>query len=244
MKHVNGLLALHAALLASSVPDAWGPDAPHDTWGDFEYYGQVDWLSEVRTAWYRKDAMTSFLSAMADATWGVQPDGSFVTDQSADWSGGRSKSLHAPGKQGELARVTRGSIRALRTREDARKGADALRVKTRAAKQEYETRRTQAGARLAAGEPLHFSAGQEGGRFVLDGPRDVSARGAFRAAGLSRADAESAAYAACAAVERKASRGDYSPTYVGLPDAGPDAADIHPRAPRRAAKESLRALCA
>jgi hypothetical protein len=131
-------------------------------------------------------------AALQRVPWGAQPDGSFVTRQTR-WiaSSACVSTLHAPGKQGPLAEAVddeRGggvSLRVLRTRAEAL----AVRATEKRAGREnaaaYALRLRAAGVHIRR-RGLPFTPGQEYGYVRLPSGDTVSARGALRAAGLSR----------------------------------------------------------
>jgi hypothetical protein len=121
-------------------------------------------------------------------------DGSFVreTGRHFDPLNERGCELHAPAKQGLLARYEPWAYHAktkvltvLFTRAEARANAAATRTQRRIGQTAYEARRLAAGEALANGQGLPWHHGQEGG-YVEFGGVTVSARGALRAAGRAR----------------------------------------------------------
>jgi len=177
--------------------------------------------------------------ALSVAPWGAQPDGSFVTRQTAYSvaSGRYEHTLHAQAKQGPLATARdpeswasysagHVTLTALRTREEAR----AIRAKEKRAQYQaavtYAMRRDWAGRHLRYAEgSLPFAPGQNGGTVQVeieelfcdcgsgldDAPQNhngrcpasdpeawkvgkktaaISARGALRAAGLTKEAAD------------------------------------------------------
>ena len=138
------------------------------------------------------DSIVDLCAAVQAAEWGQQPDGSFVSRTSVTCGGWQHHHvLHAPAKQGPLCEVRdyeRGNgcrLVALRTREEAREIAIALRCDNRDAERVYAALRRRAGEILRAGGALPFCPGQEYGTLQIH-ERYVSARGALVAAGLTK----------------------------------------------------------
>ncbi len=153
---------------------------------------------ESHSTYEARDALAEALSL---ASWGSQPDGSFVTRHSLGIASGRYvHTLHAPNKRGPLAqavdaeRTDRVYLRELREREEAwaHRLAEKEMWRTRAAA--YEARRLEAGRLLGEEHALEYTPGQEGGSVWLSGKVAVSARGALRAYGYSREVAEERLY--------------------------------------------------
>jgi hypothetical protein len=143
-------------------------------------------------------AQASLVDALATAMHGAQPDGSFVTRQSTHVASGHYiHTLHAPGKGGPLVEAQDGErfggptyLRALRTREEARAIRETERTRNREAQALYAVRRRAARVALMHGKALPYSPGQEFGSVRIPSGDHVSARGALRAAGLTREAAE------------------------------------------------------
>lgn len=150
-------------------------------------------------------SVEALAAALVAAPHGAQPDGSFLTRRRLDGGGERKAHiLHAPSKEGPLAEAHDGdrfrftaTLLALRTPAEARAIRAEERADRRAEAGQYEATRRRAGAILHSGASLLYLPGQEygvvvlpeDGRFAGSGTR-VSARGALRAACLTRAGAE------------------------------------------------------
>jgi hypothetical protein len=152
-----------------------------------------------KTAAEAGDLLARVLQA---ASWGAQPDGSFVTRHTAYSvaSGRYVHTLHAPAKQGPLAEARdpeswasyqAGAIHltALRTREEARAIRETERARNRREQEEYAGARRAAAVGLRNGRSLPYVPGQEYGAVRTPHGVAVSARGALVAAGLTREQA-------------------------------------------------------
>lgn len=208
------LLALHAevvrcrAVLAATkathegmtIRDGWNPTEAERA----EEGAAFDAWMAAQTA--ERAAADTLEEALGATSHGAQPDGSFVTRHTiySIASGRYCTTLHAPAKQGPIAELVdpqqghgAAELRVVRTREEARAVMKEARAKSREDAKRYEADRREAGAVLANGFKLVFFAGQNGGKVRLEYPnlvgvprRMVSARGALRAAGMTKEGAQ------------------------------------------------------
>lgn len=127
-----------------------------------------------------REAANILAIALQAAPWGAQPDGSFVTRQTAHQvaSGRYVHTLHAPCKQGPIAEALdpeswvayqSGEVHltALRTREEARLLREEEREKACVAQLAYDARRKRAGDELRDGKSLPYVPGQERGTVAV-----------------------------------------------------------------------------
>ena len=139
----------------------------------------------------RGAAHAALFSALEDASWGSQPDGSFVTRRTALGGWRVVTTLHAPRKGGPLAvldeRSECGGSERLTTYSVGE--AATIRAAERAVNRGNElirsADRAEAVRLLQSGIVPDFTDGQEGGFFTLKSGNRVSARGALRAAGFA-----------------------------------------------------------
>jgi hypothetical protein len=143
-----------------------------------------------------RDATERLALALQQASWGAQPDGSFLTRRSTHIASGRYEHmLHAPARQGPLVEARddeRGCgvrLVAIRTRVEAQ----AVRAQERASNREkdrgYTLRLQAAKLMLQHGDALPYESSQAYGTVRLPSGAVVSARGALQAVGLTKAEA-------------------------------------------------------
>lgn len=189
------LLALHAEVLRLREAEvlAWAEveKARSANWGLAETKGRPvpyeAWRAAGDAAISTEEALRD---AVAEASWGAQPDGSFVTRQALGIARAEQlHTLHAPGKGGPLVEVrdrvphqSPFSIVALRTHAEARAIREAQRANARDAQEVYRAELRRVARALCANRFVISRPGQEGGTLSLPHRTPVSARGAVRLA--------------------------------------------------------------
>lgn len=185
-------LALHhAAIAAKTAVASFVFDRSLD--GDAKIAERARWDAAITRERETREALAA---ALHGAAWGAQPDGSFVTRESLTCGGMAARTtLHAPAKQGPLAVVEDHerdddyTLTVLRTREEAREIRDVERCQNRDAERMYAALRRCAGMVLRDGGELPYCSGQKFGSVTIH-DRQVSARGALVAAGMTKFEAE------------------------------------------------------
>lgn len=203
----HGLVAQHEGMTLERVcedhyPDGccldWGPGegwpADHRDYHLLALYRAAIAARTTRETTAARDASGALALALQKAPWGAQPDGTFLTRQTAYGvaSGRYAHTLHAPAKRGPLAEALdpeawsayqRGDVflTGLRTFDEARAVREAERAKMRTENLRYDARRRAAAAILAEGGSLAYAPGQMSGTVCVDGEM-LSARGVLRTA--------------------------------------------------------------
>ena len=161
--------------------------AAHDASPDA--YPHFPGLDAVRGAAYQAeaDATRALARALYDATWGAQPDGSFVTRR-RDWDGHFATALHAPARRGCLALTISGESVDISARSEAMARANVQRDARRADVQALDANRRRIDHAVRVGAALWYEPGQEGGIVRIDaGSQGASARGTCKRAGVDPA---------------------------------------------------------
>lgn len=181
----------HAAVAAKTAVASFVFDRTLD--GDAKLAQDAAWDAAIAR---QQETRAALAAALHGAERGAQPDGSFVTRESLTCGGMAARTtLHAPAKQGPIAVVEdheRGddyTLTVLRTREEAREIRDVERCENRDAERMYAALRRCAGVILRDGGELQYWPGQKLGSVTIH-DRQVSARGALVAAGMTKEEAE------------------------------------------------------
>jgi len=181
----------HAAVAAKTAVASFVFDRSLD--GDAKLAQDAAWDAVIARQQETREALAA---ALHGAERGAQPDGSFVTRGPLTCGGMAARTtLHAPAKQGPIAVVEdheRGddyTLTVLRTREEAREIRDVERCENRDAERMYAALRRCAGVILRDGGELQYWPGQKLGSVTIH-DRQVSARGALVAAGMTKEEAE------------------------------------------------------